>query len=62
MDAVGPCDVAGGRNDPALPTTDDQRLVSKGRIVALLDCGIEGVAIDMRDRERMELRMPDQPR
>ena len=48
--AVGARDVAGGRDHAALAAADDQRLVGERRIVALLDRGVEGVAVDMRDR------------
>ena len=41
--------VAGGRDHAALAAADDQRLVGERRIVALLDGGVERVAIDMRD-------------
>ena len=55
MDAVGARDVAGGRDHAALAAADDQRLVGERRVVALLDRGVEGVAIDMRDRERVRV-------
>ena len=50
MHAEGARDVAGGRDHAALAAADDQRLVGERRVVALLDRGVEGVAIDMRDR------------
>ena len=63
MDAVGARDVAGGRDHAALAAADDQRLVGERRIVALLDRGVEGVAVDMRDRRaRRAARWRDQPR
>ena len=45
--AEGARDVAGGRDHAALAAADDQRLVGQGRVVALLDGGVEGVAIDV---------------
>src|SRR5262249_11963893 len=54
--------VAGGRNDAALAAADDQGLVEKAGVVALFDRGVEGVAVDVRDAERHELRMDQQPR
>ena len=45
-------DIAGGRDDAApSAAADDQRLVGERRVVALLDRGVEGVAIDMGDFE-----------
>src|SRR5947209_18611284 len=60
--AVGARDIAGGQHDTASAPADDYRLVGEGRVVALFDRGIERVAIDMRNRERFDLRMPQQPR
>ncbi len=53
--AEGARDVAGGADDAAIAAADDQRLVGEARIVALLDRGIEGVAIDVADGKRIEL-------
>ena len=47
--AEGARDVAGGRDHAALAAADDHRLVGERRVVALLDRGVEGVAIDMGD-------------
>src|SRR5262249_53926677 len=55
-------DVAGGEHDAALAAADDHRLVGERRIVAFLDGGVEGVAIDVGDRQRVDLRMAQQPR
>ncbi len=56
-------DVAGGGDDAALAAADDDRLVGKLRIVALLDRRIEGVAIDMGERQVDRVRlMPDEAR
>ena len=52
-DAEGARHVAAGRDDAALAAADDHRLVGERRVVALLDRGVEGVAIDMRDRQRV---------
>ena len=51
-DAEGAGDVAAGGDDAAAPAAaDDDRLVGEGRVVALLDRGVEGVAVDMGDRQ-----------
>ena len=55
--AEGARDVAGGQHDAALAAADDHRLVGERGIVALLDGGVEGVAIDMGDRRAR--RAPD---
>ncbi len=55
--AEGAGDIAGGRDHAALAAADDQRLSGEGRVVTLLDRGIEGVAIDMADGQRIEFRM-----
>ena len=52
--AIGPRDVAGGRDHAALAAADDDRLVGKLRVVALLHRGVERVAIDMRQRQRRQ--------
>ena len=54
--------VAGREHDAALASADDHRFVRERRIVALLDRGIEGVAVDMGDRKRVEFRMAQQAR
>jgi hypothetical protein len=58
--AVEPRDVAAGEDDAALATADDYRLVGERRVVAFLDAGVKGVAIEMRDRERIELGVAEQ--
>src|SRR6202023_1340638 len=55
-------DVAGGEHDAALAAADDYGLVGERWIVALLDGGIKGVAIDVRDRECVEIAMAQPPR
>ncbi len=62
MHAEGARDIAGGRDDAAGRAADDQRLVGKRGVVALLDRGVEGVAIDMGDGERVDFRVPDEAR
>ena len=62
MHAVLPGDVAAGRDHPARAAADDQRLVGELGMVALLDRGVERVAVDVRDRETEQLLMSDQPR
>ena len=53
-----------GRDDDAASArmTDDQRLAGELRPVALLDGGIEGIAIDVGDAEALDLRMRQKPR
>ncbi|MFO1186808.1 MAG: hypothetical protein U1E87_04775 [Alphaproteobacteria bacterium] len=57
MNAIRARDVARSGDDAALAAADDHRLVLERGIVALLDRGIERVAIHMSDRERVELGM-----
>ena len=45
-----------------LPDTDDHGEVAKLRPVALLDRGIEGVAVEMGDGEIVQLRVPEDAR
>jgi hypothetical protein len=45
-------DVAGGGHHAALAAADDHRLVAQGRVVALLHRGVEGVAVQVGDRQR----------
>jgi hypothetical protein len=49
-------DIAGGGDDAAFAAADDDRLGGKRRIVAFLDRGVEGVAIDMRDGQASRAR------
>ena len=58
--AEGAGEIAGGGDDAALAAADDQRLVGERRIVALFDRGVEGVAIDMRERQVVEFGMTDE--
>jgi hypothetical protein len=58
--AVDPCDIAGGGDDAAFATADNDRLVRKVRIVALLDRRIKGVAVDMGERQAIEFGMIDE--
>ena len=54
-------DVAGGGDDAARAAADDHRLVGQFGTVALLDRGIEGVAVDVGDRKLVQLRVAQQP-
>ena len=54
-DAEGAREIAGGGDHAAVAAADDHRLVGERRVVALLDRGIERVAIDMGDRKGVEL-------
>ncbi len=47
---------------PRLPPPTISGLSIERRVVALLDGGVEGVAVDMGDGERVELGVADQPR
>ena len=60
--AIGARDVAGGRHHAALAAADDHRPVGQLRIVALLDGGVERVAVDMRQRQRGQRVVADQAR
>src|SRR5262249_61421514 len=60
--AERPRDIAGSEHDAAVAAAHDHRLVGKARIVALFDGGIEGVAIDVSDGERIDVRMAQQAR
>ena len=60
--AIEPCHIAAGEHDPAGAAADDDRAVRQFGSVALFDRGIKRVAIDMRDRQRAECGVMDQPR
>src|SRR6185312_10951082 len=60
-DTVGARDVTGSSNYAALAAADDDRLVGNRRIVAFLNGRVKGVAIDMRNRQPVEIRMTSQP-
>lgn len=55
-------DVASGRNDTAFAAANDHRLVGKLRIVTLLDRRVEGIAVDMCERQLAEFRVAKKPR
>ena len=57
--AARPRDIAAGGDDTAPAATDDHRLRQQFGPVALLDAGVEGVAIDMRDRQAEQLGVRD---
>ena len=61
-DAEGARHIAAGQHDAALAAADDHRLVGERRVVALLDGGVERVAVDMRDREREQTLVAQQAR
>ena len=54
-DALDAGDVAAGGDDTALAAADDDGVIGEVGIVALLDAGIEGIAIDMGDGEAVKL-------
>ena len=58
----GAGDVAGRRHHAALAAADDDGLVGDLRIVALLDGGVERVAIDVGERQRGQRVVTDQAR
>ena len=60
--AIGARDVAGGRHHAALAAADDHGLVGELGIVALLDGGVERVAVDMRERQRGQRVVADEAR
>src|SRR5690606_21519116 len=52
-----------GRGDDAAPAAaNDQRLVGQRRIVTFLNCCVKGIAIDMRNGERIEALVAEQAR
>ena len=51
---LGPETIRQAAQNPAFAATDDDGLVGDIRIVALLDRGVEGIAIDMGDRQRCQ--------
>ncbi len=56
-----PGDVAGGADHAARAAADDHRAGRQLRPVALLDAGVERVAVDMGDREGQQLGMRHHP-
>ena len=61
MNAVNASDIAGRGDDAAPPAADDDWAIGEGGIVALLDRGVEGVAVEMGDGEAIEFGMGDEP-
>ncbi len=59
-DAVDAGEVAAGGDDPPGAAADDDGLVPQGRIVALFDAGIKGVAVHVGDGEGFKLGMGKQ--
>src|SRR5437868_5383450 len=61
--AEGASHIAGrDDNTASARMADDQRLAGELRPVALLDGGVEGIAIDVGDTEALDLHMRQQPR
>ena len=60
--AIGPRDVAGGRDDAALAAADDDGLVGQIGIVAFLDSRVKRIAVDMGERQRCQCVMANQAR
>jgi hypothetical protein len=58
----GACNIAGRRNHAAFAAADDERLVGEEGVVALLNRGVEGVAIDMGNGERVEFVVAENAR
>ncbi|MNR00887.1 hypothetical protein D3C85_1166750 [compost metagenome] len=56
-----PRHVTGGRDHAALAAADDHRLVAQLRPVALLDRGVEGVAVQVGDCQVGQFIMSDHP-
>jgi hypothetical protein len=59
---VSSSNVAGRKDDAPLSPTHNYGLVGERRIVALLDGCVERIAIDMRDRQSVELCVAQEPR
>ena len=55
-------DVAGGGYDTALAAADDDRLVGQFGAIALFHGGVEGVAVDMGERQAVEFVVARQAR
>jgi len=60
--ALNAGNVAAGGDDPALAAADDDGVIGEGGIVAFLDAGIEGIAIDMGDGEGVEFGVMEEAR
>ena len=61
-DAEGARDIAASGDHATFAAADDHRFVGKTRVVALFDCGVEGVAVDMRDGQRGGFRVAHEAR
>ena len=61
-DAKGARHIAAGEHHAALAPADDDRLVGERGVVALFDGGVEGVAVDMGDRQRKQVLVAQQAR
>ena len=62
LHAVGARDVAGRGDDAALAAADDDGLVHQARVVAFLDGGVEGVAVDVGERQLVDFAVVDEAR
>ncbi|MNE54965.1 hypothetical protein D3C80_1497820 [compost metagenome] len=60
-DAVESSHIAGGGDDPAFAAADDHRPVAQFGPVALLDRGVEGVAVQVGDGQVAQFIMSDHP-
>ena len=60
--AVGPGDIAAGGDHAPVAPADDHGAVAQLRPVALLDGGVEGVAVEMGDGEAVKLRVAQDAR
>jgi hypothetical protein len=58
--AEGPGDIAAGRNDASFAAANDERFVTQARVIPLLDRGVKSIAIDMCNRELIELGMREE--
>lgn len=56
LHAKGSRDIAASRDDSALSAAHDDGLVGEGGVVPLFDGGVEGVAVDVGDREAFRFR------
>jgi hypothetical protein len=54
--------VAGRRDNASPSSTDNDRFVGDAWIIAFFNARVEGVTIDMRDRQGPEFVMLDKPR
>ena len=60
--AVEPRDIAAGQHDAARAAADDHRAFGQFLVSVLLDCRVEGVAVQMGEREIRQFGVRDDPR